>query len=84
LIEFVSVPEWAARQRAALFFWQRRRMAYQRYTPSVVRVIQAVRLAAMLEGRPMLADLPFVIRTLSQDIQNTPGTVANGFNRCNA
>ncbi len=32
----------------------------------------------------MLADLPFVIRTLGQDIQNKPGTVANGFNRCNA
>jgi hypothetical protein len=32
----------------------------------------------------MLADLPFVIRTLGQDIQNTPGIVANGFNRCNA
>jgi len=28
----------------------------------------------------MLADLPFVIRTLGQAIQNKPGTVANGFN----
>jgi hypothetical protein len=36
--------------------------------------------SATLEGRPMLADLPSVIRTLGQDIQNKPGTVANGFN----